>query len=921
MANKKITRQLSIFINGKEVKNSLGGIGREIAKVKAKLKEANDPTDIKKYKGELDGLRKKYGKVKEEIHGTNEVLKEARGHWDNLSSGFLSGNLKQVQAGLKGIAGNIKGITKAALAFIATPFGAALAIVAAVGFGVKKWIDYNIEIEKTNQLIRDLTQETGRAVDIIRIRAEVLQKTFEVDINQSVESAKSLVKSFGISYNEAFDIIEDGAIRGKLKNNEYLDSLKEYPVQFRNAGFSAQDFANIVGTGIDLSIYSDKLPDAIKEFNLAITEQTDAARDALINAFGEKFTKKLLRDLRTGAVTTKDALALISAEAERIGLNSQQAQLLTADLFKGAGEDAGGALKIFEAVNIALNKQKKPLTEIQQIQKEQLATNKELNSLYTQLFSSGSKGFNLWIQRGKLFATQTLIKILKGGVDLYNWIVELNNESRTFSAVLATIGKIVFAQFEIIILAIENAGMSFRGLGDIIEGVFTLDSEKVKQGFVKTTAATLGFFNDVKNKALSDFKDIQDAWNGNNKLEKVSLDDFLTTDDTNTTADDLFSNTDNSNSELTQEDKRIIESKKKLAEFLDQWEADRKLQKELEKLEESQRAEEEEVLKLEAKFAKMEEEAGLTAVKEEELAEADRELKARLEEAKEQEIAAIRKKYTDKRLVEKKKADKAFEKELKKHHKRLADAEFQLEEAKKNALVFGIQTLKSVFGEKTAIYKGLFALEKALAVSDVITNASKSLAQITANTAIANAKAVAASPLTGGQPFVGINTAIATKQALATKINAGIQIASILATSIKGFKQGGHTGNVPIYHDGQGAVTGVVHTDEWVAPKFMTESPRYAPVINWLEKERLKALGRGFKDGGHVDSSSITVDEKAETPFESNTTNTLLIDMIQDLKTTLAAGIRAYSVRDYEEFLRHREIDEEHQQILNNTRS
>ena len=49
MADKKITRQLSIFINNKEIKNSLGGIGREIAKVKKQLKEANDPKDIKKY--------------------------------------------------------------------------------------------------------------------------------------------------------------------------------------------------------------------------------------------------------------------------------------------------------------------------------------------------------------------------------------------------------------------------------------------------------------------------------------------------------------------------------------------------------------------------------------------------------------------------------------------------------------------------------------------------------------------------------------------------------------------------------------------------------------------------------------------------------------------------------------------------------
>ena len=259
MANKKITRQLSIYINGKEVKNTLAGVGQEIGKLRGQLKHLHesDPKFAEKQK-ELAKAKERYAEIKNEINGTNVSLQEARGHWNNLVNGLISGDLDSVSSGLKGIAGNIKGMTKAALTFIATPIGAAIAVLAGVAFGIKKWVDYNLEIEKTNQLIRDLTQETGTAVDVIRVRAEVLKKTFNVDINESVESAKSLVKSFGISYNEAFDIIENGAIRGKLKNGEFLDSLKEYPIQFKNAGFSAQDFADIVSTGIDLSIYSDK---------------------------------------------------------------------------------------------------------------------------------------------------------------------------------------------------------------------------------------------------------------------------------------------------------------------------------------------------------------------------------------------------------------------------------------------------------------------------------------------------------------------------------------------------------------------------------------------------------------------------------------------------------------------------------------
>ena len=51
-------------------------------------------------------------------------------------------------------------------------------------------------------------------------------------------------------------------------------------------------------------------------------------------------------------------------------------------------------------------------------------------------------------------------------------------------------------------------------------------------------------------------------------------------------------------------------------------------------------------------------------------------------------------------------------------------------------------------------------------------------ARIVSNTAVANAKAVAATPLTAGQPFVGINTA-----------SAAISIASSIAAATKGIQQ------------------------------------------------------------------------------------------------------------------------------------
>jgi hypothetical protein len=67
---------------------------------------------------------------------------------------------------------------------------------------------------------------------------------------------------------------------------------------------------------------------------------------------------------------------------------------------------------------------------------------------------------------------------------------------------------------------------------------------------------------------------------------------------------------------------------------------------------------------------------------------------------------------------------------------------------------------------------------KAIAIAGIIISQSAAIGQIIANTAIANAKAVAANPLGFGQPWVTINT-----------ISAGLSIASTIASAVKSIAQ------------------------------------------------------------------------------------------------------------------------------------
>ena len=81
-----------------------------------------------------------------------------------------------------------------------------------------------------------------------------------------------------------------------------------------------------------------------------------------------------------------------------------------------------------------------------------------------------------------------------------------------------------------------------------------------------------------------------------------------------------------------------------------------------------------------------------------------------------------------------------------------------------------LNILSDLVGKNTEAGKGF-------AIASLIVEQAMAIAKIVANTQVANAKSIAASPLTAGQPFVAINT-----------ISAGLSIASSIAAVVKGIR-------------------------------------------------------------------------------------------------------------------------------------
>jgi len=181
--------------------------------------------------------------------------------------------------------------------------------------------------------------------------------------------------------------------------------------------------------------------------------------------------------------------------------------------------------------------------------------------------------------------------------------------------------------------------------------------------------------------------------------------------------------------------------------------------------------------------------------------------------------------------------------------------------------------LAELVGKETALGKALFLFQQAAAIGQVVFN-----------TAIANAKAVAAFPWTGGMPWVAINTASAVGS-----------IASIVAQTIAGFSEGGYTGDGEKYQ-----VAGTVHKGEYVIPAGMLKNPQIASLVAGLEQMRQGRYTispqafqitqkRGFATGGYSSQnqlpSKIKIKNQKSEGSMSEDTALALIESINKLNS------------------------------------
>lgn len=445
----------------------------------------------------------------------------------------------------EGAGTKIKAFGKSLMALMTNPVFLTIAGIVGAGMAFKFWYDYNKGIMEATRLTQQFTGLTGNEMKSVRNEVLALSDTFGLDFKEVMQSANSMSKAFGISVSESLKIMQDGLVSGANANGEFLDTIKEYPRYFKEAGLNAEEMVAISTQATKEGIFSDKGVDTIKEANIRLREMTTATAAAL-DAIGIS-SKQVQKDLQDGSKTTFQVMQEVANKLKELPQTSAAVGSAIADIFGGPGEDAGLAyIEMLGDIELDMDKVKAKSVDIAKAQEDELKATKDLQDAMASLFDYTGGGFETMKAQLSTIAKESLTGVIKGVVKLTNYVIGLYNKSTLFRGTIELIAwafKSLWAVcqwvFGLISNSLKGIGKDARSFLKIMEGIITFDFSKAKEGFSdlisgwgKTFTSQVGTF---KKFGADMWKNTRDGWNNSvngNELKPIEIPEMGASGDT-----------------------------------------------------------------------------------------------------------------------------------------------------------------------------------------------------------------------------------------------------------------------------------------------------------------------------------------------------------------------------------------------------
>ena len=421
-----------------------------------------------------------------------------------------------------------------ALSLLTNPYFLAMAGVAGVGMAFKWWYDYNKGLMEATRLTKQFTGLTGNEMKSVRNEVLAVSNTFGLEFTETMQSANTMSKAFGISVSESLKIMQDGLVSGANANGEFLDTIKEYPRYFKEAGLSAEEMVAISTQATKEGIFSDKGVDTIKEGNIRLREMTTATASAL-DGIGIS-SKQVQKDLQDGSKTTFQVMQEVANKLKELPQSSAAVGSAIANIFGGPGEDAGLAyIEMLGNIELDMDKVKAKSGDIAKAQEDELNATKELQDAMASLFDYTGGGFENMKAQLSTIAKKSLTAVIKGVVQAINYFIDWYNDSLLLRGIINALGtsfRLMWNAIKLVcnlgIDAFKRMGFAAKGMLDILEGIVTFDLSKAQKGFKEIfdiSGTIKEAWHDIKNAGIEIGNSFADGFENtvNGRLEHIKL--------------------------------------------------------------------------------------------------------------------------------------------------------------------------------------------------------------------------------------------------------------------------------------------------------------------------------------------------------------------------------------------------------------
>ena len=349
------------------------------------------------------------GNYKEEVKAAWMELNHLN---DSMGSfGIISGSFGNSLQSLGNVGSMLEGLSGIGKIF-QNKWLLGLGAVGAAGAGIGWWVNYNKGLTEATRLTQQFTEKSGEDLKAYRTEVQAIADFYDKDFKEVLIGANAVSKQFGISAEESLKLIQDGFIAGADANGEFLDTLREYPAYFKEAGISAETFIAITAQAAKSGIYSDKGVDVIKEGNLRIREMTTATASAL-EGIGIS-ADKVQEQLRTGQKTTFDIIQMVSQRLSELPDSASVVGTALADIFGGPGEDAGlQYVRTLKDIKTSLDDVKDETGQLGDVQEEMIESQKRLATAVSDLFDMTGGSFETMTARIKTFGNTVIADLLE----------------------------------------------------------------------------------------------------------------------------------------------------------------------------------------------------------------------------------------------------------------------------------------------------------------------------------------------------------------------------------------------------------------------------------------------------------------------------------------------------------------------------